>query len=99
MTDDDLDPEDLPAPRTGEELRPRNLERVHALVGELGFMLPDDLLAIGAMGPTALKDWAKRGEGPPYVLFGKRRLYPIDGVREFLRGRVKARANHASRLL
>lgn len=99
MADDDLDPEDLPVPRTGEELQPRNLERVYALVGELGFMLPDDLRAIGAMSHTTLEQWAKRGEGPPYVLLGKRRLYPIDGVREFLRGRVKARANHASSLL
>lgn len=95
----EFDPDDLPAPRTRTELTPRNIELVRAQAAVLGFMLPDDVCALGAMKHTTPEAWAKRGEGPPYVMFGNRRLYPIDGVREFLRGRIKARAGSASGFL
>lgn len=95
----DLDPDDLPAPRTGTELAPRNLDRVRAQADALGYMLADDVCALAAVKPTTPEAWAKRGEGPPYVMLGNRRLYPVDGMREFLRGRVKARGGSASGLL
>ena len=96
---DDLDPDDLPVPRTGAEVTPRNLERVRAQADALGYMLADDVCALAAVKHTTPEAWAKRGEGPPYVMLGNRRLYPVDGMREFLRGRVKTRASNVSRLL
>lgn len=96
---DELDPDQLPVPRRAAELVPRNIECLRAQAAALGFMLPDDLCALGGLKHSTPDAWAKRGEGPPYVMFGNRRLYPIDGVREFLRGRVKARGCSAGGLL
>lgn len=96
---DYLDPDDAPVLRTGAELPPRDLTRDRALADALGCALTEDVGALGKVKPSTLDAWAKRGEGPPYVMLGNRRLYPIDGLREFLRGRVRTRANSASGLL
>lgn len=96
---DDLDPDDLPVPRTSAEVTPRNLERLRAQTDALGYMLADDVCALAAVKYTTLEAWAKRGEGPAYVMLGNRRLYPVEGMRDFLRGRVKTRASNAGRIL
>lgn len=88
---DDIDPDDAPVVRTAAELPPRDLTRDRALADALGCALTEDVGALGKVKPSTLDAWAKRGEGPPYVMLGNRRLYPIDGLREFLRGRVRTR--------
>ncbi len=49
---DDLDPDDLPVPRTSAEVTPRNLERLWAQTDALGYMLADDVCALAAVKYT-----------------------------------------------
>lgn len=78
-----------PAPRTAAEAPPS--PRIAALVDSLDCLTQTDLCALAAVKPSTADAWAKRGEGPPYVMFGNRRLYPRAGVRQFLAEKVKTR--------
>lgn len=44
-----------------------------------------------------LQSWRLRGGGPPWVRVGRRVLYPVDGVEEFLGQRPHARSTRAAR--
>jgi len=85
------DDEFQPVPRQGAELP--TPARVQALADSLDYMLQSDLCALAAVKNATVDAWAKRGEGPPYVMLGNRRLYPRDGVRRFLADRVRTRTS------
>lgn len=83
-------PEDFdPAPRRGPELPPDPTAR--ALAEKLGCVVDDDVCALARVKPSTTEAWRKRGDGPPYVLFGNRPLYPIEALRKFLEGKVRER--------
>lgn len=86
MQPDDHDP----APRSATELPPT--PRAQALADSLDCLLQTDLCTLAAVKASTADAWAKRGEGPPYVMFGNRRLYPREGVRKFLADRVRERS-------
>jgi hypothetical protein len=91
--------DEAPALRRGSELPIRDVERVRALADSLECMLPSDLCALAGVKESTLESWAKRGEGPAYVLFGNRRLYPRDGIRQFLKARIRERTGTSRGLL
>jgi hypothetical protein len=97
--DDALQPDELPVLPGADERPPRDLEHLRALAASLDCVLPEDLCALGAIKHSTAEAWAKRGEGPAYVMFGNRRLYPREPLREFLQGRVRSRAASARGLL
>ena len=98
-TDQPLAPDEAPALRHGAELPPRDVDRVRALADSLDCIIPSDLGSLAAVKESTLDSWAKRGEGPPYVMFGNRRLYPREGVRQFLKARVRERSGSGRSLL
>lgn len=64
---------------------------VRELARNMGFMLEDELALLGQMAPETVETKRKRGELPPYVTFGRSRLYPLDAAAAFLRQRLKVR--------
>ena len=77
----------------------RDLARVRELAASLNCVISEDVCVLGDVKPSTADAWAKRGEGPPYVMLGNRRLYPRESLSEFLRGRVRARGVPARSLL
>lgn len=84
LTDDES-----PAPRRGSELPIP--ERVRALAESLDCVTSEDVCALGNVKHSTTEAWAKRGEGPDYVMFGNRRLYPREALRQFLMDRQRQR--------
>jgi hypothetical protein len=76
-----------PLVRTAEEgdrlvRRPRWLETVHA-ADELGF------------SPRTLEGWRRRGEGPPYLKFGRRVKYRLEDIEAFKAAQLHAKPGAA----
>ena len=82
LTDDEA-----PALRRGLELP--IAERVRALAESLDCVLEEDVCVLAKAKPSTPKAWAKRGEGPDYVMFGNRRLYPREALPRFLKDRQR----------
>lgn len=97
--DTPLAEDEAPVMRRGADLPVRDLDRVRALADSLECMLPSDVCALGGVKESTLETWAKRGEGPAYVMFGNRRLYPREGLRQFLRTRMRERTGIGKSLL
>jgi hypothetical protein len=93
METDDLDP----APRGGMEVPVG--PRVQALADSLDCLLQPDLAALAGIKYSTTEAWAKRGDGPPFVMLGNRRLYPREGVRKFLAERMRERSGVSTRSL
>ena len=93
--DDDAEP----APRTAEELPVRDLPALpalRALADSLDCVLQEDLCALAGIKASTERAWAKRGEGPDYVMFGNRRLYPRESFRKFLQLRKRERSRQVA---
>jgi hypothetical protein len=84
-----LEPADQPTPRAGRTEPPS--PRLRELAASLDCLLSEDVCELGRVTPNTETSWAKRGDGPPYIMFGNRRLYPRDTLREFLQRRLKTR--------
>ncbi len=68
-----MTPADTPAPQPAR-----------ALAESMGYVLADDVAALAGVKLGTLATWARHGEGPPFVMFGRRRLYPREGLRRHL---------------
>jgi hypothetical protein len=66
-------------------------ERVQQLADRLNCATEDDLIALTKTKPETVDAWRRRGEGPPVIRAGCAYLYPLDGLREWLAGRVRQR--------
>ena len=75
------------------------VECVCALVEFLDCVLEEDVCVLAKAKPSTPKAWAKRGEGPDYVMFGNRRLYPREALRRFLKDRQRERKATARSML
>ncbi len=61
------------------------------LARDLNCLTSVELRTLAGITPITETAWCKRGVGPRYIIFGTQRLYPKDGVAEFLRDRIRAR--------
>lgn len=59
-------------------------DAARALAESLGYLLAEDVAALAGVKTSTLAAWAARGEGPPYVVFGRRKLYEFEGLRRYL---------------
>lgn len=75
------------------------LAHVRELAKALDCLPDEDLQLLAGVKPTTTESWRKRGEGPSYVLFGNRYLYPRKAVAEFLERRVRERREVPARAL
>lgn len=64
--------------------------QANALAASVECMTEAELQLLAAVTPGTLESWRKRGQGPAYVRFGTRYLYPRAGVRAFIAERAKA---------
>lgn len=91
--DDDGTPVRVSGPAEGPTRRSE-------IARSLGCLVRRDVCDLGGIKATTLDAWAKRGEGPPYVMFGNERLYPLDAFRAFLAARLRERRRvHARDIL
>lgn len=65
--------------------------RLTTLVDRLDCFTEQDLLLLADVQPVTAEQWRKRGEGPAYILAGKRFLYPRPAVAEWLAARLRER--------
>lgn len=83
-----LEPTDTPVPCLPS---PRDLDRVRALAAEIDCVVTEDLCALAGIKASTAEAWAKRGEGPAYVILGNRRLYPREALRKYCADKLKTR--------
>ena len=69
----------------------QELDRLRELAHSLDCLPDEDVQMLGGVKPSTTENWRKRGEGPPYVLFGNRFLYPRQPLAEFLKKRLRER--------
>ena len=68
-------------------------ESLRALAREVDCMTPAEMRELaGGITPLTEEAWLKRGVGgPPSVLFGKQRLYPIGHLKAWLHAKLSER--------
>ncbi|AWY43769.1 hypothetical protein DKY63_29160 [Pseudomonas putida] len=66
-----------------------NEEKRENIARALGFLTASELAILAGVKESTLEAWRKRSEGPTYVRLGNEPLYPLEGVRDFLVGRIK----------
>lgn len=64
-------------------------ERIRSLADALDCLTEDDLLVLAGITHGTAAAWRKRGNGPPYLLFGNRYLYPRKQLQDFLQTIVR----------
>lgn len=84
----------LPSPAAAPEI-----ERARQLADTVACVITEDLCALASVTRSTADTWAKRGEGPPFVYLGNRRLYPRAALQQFILDRVKSRGVSARDLL
>lgn len=67
------------------------LDRIEALLSRPPVEYVDNDAAASFLGlqPATLEIWRSRAEGPPYVKVGKRVMYAVADLREWMEGRKK----------
>ena len=65
------------------------LQRVREIAAAIGCVVDEDLQLFGRLTTSTIETWRKRGEGPPVCRFGNRYFYPLDGLAEFIKSRVR----------
>lgn len=49
-------------------------------------LTPEETSEVLGISTTTLCNWRSQGKGPDYVKIGRIVKYPVDGLREFLKG-------------
>lgn len=68
-----------------------NRERIRSLADSLDCVLEEDVCALSNWTPGTAKAHRKRGDGPPYIRFGRAYLYPKKDLASWLQGRIRER--------
>ena len=76
-----------------------DLQRLRELAALIDCFTDQDVQVLGGVKPSTTEAWRKRGQGPAYVLLGNRPLYPREGVKKFLRDRLRERVAVPARTL
>ena len=65
-----------------------------------GYVTADDLAAALLVTPKTLRNWHTARSGPPFVRIGRRVLYPVAGVQEWIASTlvmpVRSRSRYAA---
>lgn len=59
------------------------------LARSLDCFTESELQTLSDATPNTVEAWRKRRTGPPYILFGRRYLYPRKAVADFLHAKVR----------
>ncbi len=66
--------------------------RLQALAEKLDCLTESDFMLLANATPKTVEAWRKRGQGPSYILLGKRYLYPRKAVSEHLENITRERS-------
>lgn len=73
---------------------------LRTLAREVECFIPAEVRALAGQITQGTEDaWNKRGVGPPSIMFGKQRLYPIGPLKAWLHARMRDRASGVGNLL
>lgn len=75
-------------------------ERVRELAQQIDCIAEADFCLLADITPGTAEAWRKRGKGPAYARIGRRYLYPVKAVADFMAGAIRERReNRAKDLL
>lgn len=63
---------------------PQELDRVRQMADRLDCFIEEDFQLLAHATANTVEAWRKRGQGPAYILIGKRYLYPRKAVAKYL---------------
>lgn len=73
------------------DIKGQELDRVRHMAERLDCFVEEDFKLLAQATDSTVEAWRKRGQGPAYILFGKRYLYPRKAVQSYLDSIVKER--------
>lgn len=62
----------------------QDLERVRQMADKLDCLTEEDFTLLAGATPSTVEAWRRRGQGPAYILLGRRFLYPRKAVAKHL---------------
>lgn len=75
------------------------LERVRHMAEQLDCLIEEDFQLLTGATPNTVEAWRKRGQGPAYILLGRRYLYPRKAVAKHLESLTRERVALGKALL
>lgn len=78
---------------------PAEIDRVRQMAQQLDCFIEEDFQAFAQATPKTVEAWRKLGQGPAYILLGRRYLYPRKAVARYLEEITRERTNAAGRAL
>jgi hypothetical protein len=66
-------------------------ERTKVLASRLDCLTEEELAQLAEVEPESVTNWRNRGIAPPYVKIGRKILYPISGLKQFIEHRMKSK--------
>ena len=67
------------------------LERVRHMAEQLDCLIEEDFQLLTGATSNTVEAWRKRGQGPAYILLGRRYLYPRKAVAKHLESLTRER--------
>jgi hypothetical protein len=78
---------------------PQEIDRVRNMAQQLDCFIEEDFQSLAQATPKTVEAWRKRGQGPAYILIGRRYLYPRKAVAKYLEQLTRGRAPSAGSAL
>jgi len=72
---------------------PPEIERVRHMAERLDCFVEEDFQLLANATANTVEAWRKRGQGPAYILLGRRYLYPRKAVSKYLEELTRERAS------
>lgn len=69
----------------------QDIERVRQMADKLDCLTEEDFILLAGATPSTVESWRRRGQGPAYVLIGRRYLYPRKAVAKHLEALTRER--------
>ena len=75
-----------------DEANAQDMERVRQIADKLDCLTEEDFILFSGATPSTVESWRRRGQGPAYILLGRRFLYPRQALRRYLDSITKERS-------
>lgn len=75
----------------------QEIDRVRHMAERLDCFVEEDFQLLAKATENTVEAWRKRGQGPAYIRFGNRYLYPCKAVAKYLESITKERNSVAAK--
>lgn len=75
----------------------QEIDRVRHMAERLDCFVEEDFQLLAKATENTVEAWRKRGQGPAYIRFGNRYLYPCKAVAKYLDSITKERTSVAAK--